>query len=136
MTIGPAPMMSTPFMSVRFGMCLYGSAMRLVLFHQANKTIEQVTNVVGAGAGFWMPLKTERRSVSAAETLQAAVEQRDMGNFHIVRQGCRIDGESVILAGNHHAAAFNILHRMISAMMAELHLHRACAAGEAQELVP
>src|SRR3954469_25974324 len=132
MMIGPAPMISTLFMSVRFGTGWYGLlAMLSALFHQSDETIEQIANVVRTGTRLGMPLEAERWSIGAGETLQAAVEQRDVRDFHVLGQSHCVDGESVILAGDHHAPRFNILYRMIRAMMAKLHFHRACAAGEA-----
>src|SRR4051794_32293465 len=116
MMIGPAPMISTLFMSVRFGTFGMASAMHPALFHQSDETIEQVTDVMRPGTGLGMPLEAERRPVGAAETLQAAIEQGDMRHFHVFGQGCGVDGEPVILAGDHHAPRFNVLHRMIRTM--------------------
>ena len=46
-----------------------------------------------------------------------------------------VDREAVVLAGDHHATAVEILHRMIRAVMAELHLERFCAARESEQLM-
>src|SRR3954467_10428142 len=109
--------------------------MHPALFHQSDETIEQVTDVVRAGTRLGMPLEAERRPIGAAKTLQAAIEQGDMSHLHVFGQGCSVYGESVILAGDHHAPGFNVLHRMICTMMAEFHLDRPRATGKAQQLV-
>ena len=43
-----------------------------------------------------------------------------------------LDGETVVLTRDHHAAAGEILHRVVRAVMTELHLHGAGATGESQ----
>ena len=82
-----------------------------------------------------MALEAERRAVGARKTLQRAVEQRHVRDAHVRRQGCTVNREAVILAGNHHAPGVEILHRMVGAVMAKLHLHRARAAREPEQLV-
>ena len=47
----------------------------------------------------------------------------------------RIDREAVVLAGDHHAAGGEVLHRMIGAVMAELHLHGLRTARQPQQLM-
>src|SRR5258706_11339485 len=127
MTIGPAPMMSTLLMSVRLG--------TLALVHQSCEAIEEITDVVRPRARFGMPLETERRPVGARETLQAAVEQRHVRRFQIRRKRVRIDGEAVVLAGNDDRSARQILHRVVGAVMPELHLHGLRTGGKAHKLV-
>src|SRR5260221_17342 len=127
MPIAPAPMMSTLLMSVRLG--------TLALVHQSCEAIEEITDVVRPRARFGMPLETERRPVGARETLQAAVEQRHVRRLQIRRKRVRIDGEAVVLAGNDDRSARQILHRVVGAVMPELHFHGLRAGGKAHELV-
>src|SRR5438874_1859560 len=127
MTIGPAPMMSTLLMSVRLG--------TPALLHHPCEAIEEISDVVRPGARFGMPLEAERRTVGASETLQAAVEERNMGGLEVRREGVRVDREAVVLAGDDHRPALQIFHRVVGAVMAELHLDGLRARGEPHELV-
>src|SRR5450759_5675598 len=86
-------------------------------------------------ACFGVALKAERRTVGARKALQRAIEQRHVSNAHIRRQGCTIDREAVILAGDHHAPSVEILHRMVGAVMAEFHLDGARTARKPEQLV-
>src|SRR6187549_1823101 len=51
------------------------------------------------------------------------------------RQIAFVDRKAMILAGDEDTAGLEILHRMIRAMVAELHLHGARATREAEQLV-
>src|SRR5262249_58624544 len=82
-----------------------------------------------------MALEAERWLVGACNTLQGAVKQRYMGNARCLRQRSGIDRETVVLAGDQHLSRVLVEHRMIRAVVAELHLERAAAAREAQQLM-
>src|SRR5262249_57068079 len=82
-----------------------------------------------------MPLKAKRRPIRARQSLEGTVEERHVGRSQVSRNGRRIDGEAVVLAGNDHAPGVEVLHRMVRAVMAELHLHGLRARGEPHELV-
>src|SRR5690348_3937050 len=127
MMIGPAPMIRTLLMSLRLGMAL--------LFDRFDETIEEVVDVVRTGARLGVSLETERRAIRQCETLQAAVEERHVSDACVRGKRRGIDGEAVILARDHDAARVQILHRMVRAMMAELHLHGLRAHRESQQLV-
>src|SRR5258706_14460332 len=114
MTIAPAPMISTLLMSVRLG--------TPALLHQLREAIEEIPNVVRSRARFGMPLEAERRPVGAGKALEAAVEERNMGRPQDRRERIRVDRKAVILAGDHHGSAFQVLHRVVCAVVAELHL--------------
>src|SRR4030065_2970177 len=124
MTMGPAPMMRMLLRSVRLGM----------VGHHLNKSVEQIAHVMSAGTGFRMPLKAERRRVSARDALQRAVEQRNVGAAQIGGQGRRIHRKTVILTGDRHPTAVEVLDRMVGAVVAELHLDGPGARGEGQQL--
>src|SRR6476661_7800845 len=127
MTIGPAPMIRMVLMSVRFGMS--------APLHRRNETIEEITYVVRSWAGFRMPLEAEGRRVGEREALVGAVEQRAVGDAHVAGKRRLVDREAVVLAGDQHAAAVDVDDRMVRAVVAELHLDRARAGGEAEDLV-
>src|SRR5689334_19705059 len=124
MTIGPAPMIRMLLMSVLFG-----------IFHQLREAIEQVTDVVRPRAGLGMPLKTECGPVGAGKPLEETFEERNMRRPQGRRYGRRVDREAMVLAGNHHLPRIEVLHRMVRAVMAELHLQRLRAGGETHDLV-
>ena len=104
--------------------------------YQCNKMLEQRRRVVRAGTGFRMSLEAERRLVSAMHALQAAIEQGLVRDAQSVRQARLVNREAVILAGDQHRAVFNVLHRMVGAVMAKLHFDGGGATGQAQQLVP
>src|SRR6185437_4289675 len=112
MTIGPAPMMSTVWMSLRLGMAALAarSSRRL---HQVDEAVEQVADVVRTGRRFRMALEAEGRLVDVGQPLQGAVEERHMGCSQGRRQGGGIDREAVVLAGDADPARVEILDRVI-----------------------
>src|SRR5450759_5545093 len=105
MMIGPAPMIRMLRMSVRFGirdrpprtrerprksgtkqyLCVLGGSCFFV-FHQLHEAVEQVTDVVRAGACLGMALEAERGPVGARHALQAALKQRYVGRPQSGRQ--------------------------------------------------
>src|SRR5579872_2683279 len=100
------------------------------------EALEQRLQVVRTGAGLRMTLEAESRPVLQRDSLQRAVEQRAMRGPDILRQRGLIDGEPVVLAGDEDPPGFQILHGMVRAVMAELHLHGASTHGQAQDLMP
>src|SRR5437660_4943303 len=127
MTMGPAPVMSTLLMSVRLGTA--------ALLHHLCEAVEEIPDVVRPGARLGMPLKAERRLVDACEALQGAVEERYVGGLEVRRERVRVDREAVILAGDDDRSSLQVLHRVVGAVMPELHLHGLGAGGEPHELV-
>ncbi|MCY1508168.1 hypothetical protein D9M68_424690 [compost metagenome] len=88
-----------------------------------------------AGAGLGVALEAEGVLVGTLDALQGAVEQRLVGGAQVARQGRLVDGEAVVLAGDHHHAAVEVLHRVVGAMVAMAHLHGLGAGGQAEQLV-
>src|SRR6266705_306479 len=127
MTIGPAPMMRTLSMSVRLG--------TLALFYHFREPVQQIADVVRSRARFGVPLETERGPVGARRALQAPVKKRDVGASQVRRERGRIDREAVVLAGDDDRAALQVLHRVVGAVMSELHLHGLGSGGEAHQLM-
>ena len=68
--------------------------------HIVNEFVEQITDVLRAGAGFGVALEAEYRFVGQFDTLQGVVEQGFVGNSCVGGQGVGIDGEAVVLAGD------------------------------------
>src|SRR4051812_15642373 len=108
MTIGPAPMIRMLLRSLRFG-----------IVHQLREAIEQITDVMRAGAGLGMTLETKRRPIHSAQALEGTVEQRNMRRPQILAQRGRVDCEAMVLAGDHYPSGIQVLHRMVGAMVAE-----------------
>src|SRR5579864_9846904 len=108
-------MTRTLLMSVRLG--------TLALLHYFREAVEQVADVVRTRARLRMPLEAEGRPVGPRQALETAVEERDVRRPQVLWKAAGIDGEAVVLAGDGDGAAVEILHRMIGAVMAELHLY-------------
>ena len=103
--------------------------------HIGNKFVEQIADVVWAGAGFGVALEGEGRAVGQFDALQRTVKQRTVGYAGVGGQGGGIDFKAVVLAGNHHAAAVQILHGVVGAVVAERHFAGLAAEREPQKLV-
>ena len=58
-----------------------------------------------------------------------------MGYPDVFRKSVFIDGESVVLAGNHNSAALQILNRMVGTVVTEFHLHGSGTGGKTEQLV-
>src|SRR6185436_4670045 len=134
MTMGPAPMISTLWMSVRLGMAFL--TMRALLPDHLHEAVEQVVHIMRTGARLRMALEAESRLVGAFEPLQAAVEQRNVRDPDVCWQRVCVHREAMVLAGDHHPPAVQVLHRMVGAVVAKLHLHRLCTARQSEQLVP
>src|SRR5690606_6714928 len=134
MTIGPAPMMRMLSRSVRLGICASGS-LSAGAFHHRDEPVEQVTDVARPRTRFRMALATERRLVPAGKALDRAVEQGAVGDAQAGRQAGGGNGETVVLAGDRHAAVALVTHRVVRSVVAELHLLGARATGEREDLV-
>ena len=77
--------------------------MRAPRGHQFGEAIKERRDIVRAGAGFGMALKTVRRLIGARDALQRAVEQGAMRRRHVGRQRGFVHREAVILAADHDA---------------------------------
>ena len=75
-----------------------------------------------AWARFWVPLKSERRCICAPNTLQGTVKQGLVAYHQVVGQGAFINRKPMVLTGDMHYLGRQILHRVIGAVVAKLHL--------------
>src|SRR5258706_12092500 len=152
MMMGPAPMMRMLWMSVRFGMragrgpsalghlAADGQARGAQLGlepsqHRLREGLEQRAHVVWPGAGLRVALEAEGHPIGARDALQAPVKERAVRRDQILRQARFVDRESVVLARDQDAPGGQLLHGVIGPMVPELHLHRAGAAGEREQLM-
>ena len=65
-----------------------------------------------------MPLEGEGRYVGAGDALIGAVKKRYVRYAQIARQGRRVDRKTMILTGDQHVAGFEVLDRVVRAMVA------------------
>ncbi len=101
-----------------------------LFFHQSDKVIEQWRHIVWPRTCLWMTLESECRFVAALNALQRAIEQRFVGSLKVRRQAVTIDRETVVLTGYQNLAVGQVLHRVVGAMMTQLHLDGAGTTGE------
>jgi hypothetical protein len=67
--------------------------------------------------------------------LQAPIEERFMGDTKSIGQTTLVGRKAVILAGNQHRTIVNVLYRMISTVVTELHFRGFCARGQRKQLM-
>src|SRR5579862_2953953 len=108
-------MMRIDLMSVRLGI-------RLLLLHHRYEAVEEIRHLARAGARLGMALEAVGRLVGELDALERSIEERSVRGAHVRGQRLLVDGEAVVLAGDEDAAAREILHRMVRAVVAELHL--------------
>src|SRR5262249_33157071 len=133
MTIGPAPMTRIDFMSVRFGMRQL--VLALLLFHQRDEAGEEIVTVLRTRRSLGMVLHAEHRPILHLEPAIGTVEQRDVSLLDIRRQAVAVHGEAVIHRGDLDLAGGEVLHRVVRAVMALMHLARGAAEREAKHLM-
>ena len=107
-------------MSVRLGML--AATLRRALPSRSSEAVEQIADVVRPGLASGWPWKQNAGRSVRAKPCSEPSNSETCVDAHVVGQRRRIDGEAVVLAGDHHAAGVEILHRMVRAVMAELHL--------------
>ena len=92
---------------------------RFFRVHLVDKSLEKRQQVMRAGTGLRMALKTESRPVGKCDALQAAIKQGAMRRFHVVRQARFVNRKAVILTTDYHLTGRDVLHRVIGAMDAK-----------------
>src|SRR5712691_7250761 len=98
--------------------------------------MEQVVRVVRARRRLRMVLHGERGPLAMAEPLARAVVQVDVRRLPAVGLGGRrVHGEPVVLRRDRDLRRREVLHWMVGAVVAELELVGAAAAGEPHDLV-
>src|SRR4051794_3313185 len=111
MMMGPAPMIRIEPRSARLGT---SGAPRL---HHLHELVEQIAEIVRTGARLRVSLEAECRAIGTRQSLQAAVEERDMGDAHVLRQRRAIHGKAMVLAGNDDLSGVLVEHRMVRAVV-------------------
>src|SRR6267142_7022203 len=113
---------------------LRGSALP-PLPHQPREPLEQIAAVARTGRGLGMVLHREHRLVLERDAAVRAVEQRHM-RLHRVRGRPRaVDRGAVIHGGDLDLAGGEVLHRMVGAVVALMHLAGGGADRDAEHLV-
>ena len=80
-------------------------------------------------------LDAEHRLSGQLQPRVGAVEQADVGFPHRLGQRGAVDGEAVVHRDDLDLAGGQVLHRMVRAVVALVHLHRLRPEGEGQHLV-
>src|SRR6516162_10425959 len=88
------------------------------------------------GARLRVSLEPKHRTLLEGKALERAIEERAVRGHHSLRQGALVHRKAVVLTGDEHAPGLELLHRMIRAVVTELHFHGACTGGESEDLVP
>src|SRR5215471_18236590 len=91
--------------------------------------------IARAGRGLRMILYGENRLVLECDATIGAVEQRHMCLLDILRQRLLVHREAVVHRSDFDLAGGEILHRVIGAMMALVHLHRPATDSDAKHLM-
>src|SRR6478735_890331 len=111
------------------------SNLTLGLPHHLDEAPEEIMTVARARRSFRMVLHREHRPVLQRDAAIRAIEQREVCLLNILWQRFLIHRETVVHRGNLDLARGQILHRMVRAVMALMHLHRLTADGDAEHLV-
>ncbi len=90
----------------------------------------------GSGARLGVTLEAEGRPIRARDALQGAVEQRAVRRTQRLRQRRLVDREAMVLAGYEYPARIEFRHRVIGAVMAELHFDCLRTARKSEQLMP
>src|SRR3546814_9500046 len=88
-----------------------------------------------AGRGLRVVLHGEHGPALDRDALVGAVEEGDVALDHTLGQRRGIDHEAVVLAGDLDLAGGEVLHRVVGATVAALHLGGLGAEGEREDLV-
>src|SRR5213595_2082193 len=104
--------------------------------HHLGKSLKQVRRVVRAGRRLRVILHAEEWQRFVAQAFERLVVQVHVGERDFARlERIRIDSETVVLRRDFHLLRFQIQHRMVPAVVAELQLVGAAAEREADDLV-
>src|SRR6266568_3625316 len=104
--------------------------------HHLGKPLKQVRRIVRAGRRLRVILDAEERQRLVPQALERLVVQVHVGERDCARlERIRIDRETVVLRRDFDLLRFQIQHRMVPAVMAELQLVGAAAEREADDLV-
>ena len=82
-----------------------------------------------------MVLDRKDGQITVAQTLDTAIEQRDMCHLKCIRQRRLINSKAMVLAGNLDLACGQILDRMIGAAMTASHFEGAGAKRFGNQLM-
>src|ERR1700737_4867679 len=94
MMMGPEPMISMRWRSLRLGMLFR-------LPHQLREVVEQIVRIVRSGCGFRMVLHAEYRLAAMAEALQRLIVQIDVSDLDLAQfERIRVHCEPVVLGGD------------------------------------
>src|SRR3972149_5602298 len=134
MTIGPEPIPIAVFTSSRLGLAPPPSR-GLRPLELRDEIPEDVLVVPGPGTALRMVLNGENRQLAMGHPFDRPIVQVHVGHLELVREGLRLDRESVILGRDVDPAGTEVLHRLVPPAVTELQLEGARPEGEGNELV-
>src|SRR5579859_4810951 len=102
----------------------------LLRAHQIGEAVEQIVRVARAGRGLGVILHREHRLAVELDAAIGAVEQRDVRLRRAFRQSRLVHGKAVVHRGDLDLAGGLVLHRVIGAVMALVHLFGLGADGQ------
>src|SRR5215470_7840787 len=91
--------------------------------HHLDEAREEIVTVTRAGRSLGMVLHREHRLVLERDAAIRTVEQREVRLLDILRKRFLVDREAVVHRGDLDLAGGEILHRMVRAVVALMHLH-------------
>ena len=104
------------------------AAASVQLIDQPHEVAEEIKRIMRPRRRLRMVLDSDHRLAAMAKALQRLIVQINVSKFHIIfAERIGIDCEAVILRGDLYAAGLQMLHRMITAAMAEFQFVRASA---------
>jgi hypothetical protein len=104
-------------------------------FNEFRKLVEKVSGIMRPGCSLGMILHTEDWEFLVPHSLDCAVVQVDVRDFHVGRERLGIDGEPVVLCRDRYFAAAQIFYRLVGAAVAEFQFECRSAKRESENLM-
>src|SRR5690349_9826996 len=106
-----------------------------LLRHHLGEASEEVTGVVWAGRRLGVVLDAERARVGHREPLDCAVVEVQVGDYGLALQARFVYRKAVVVRSDLDLARGEVLHRLVRATVAELHLVRLPSECESENLM-
>lgn len=106
-----------------------------MFFDSIGKLLEEVRGIVRTGGSFRVVLDAKDRERFVSETRNGIVVEVDVGDFQIIGEGIRIDGEAVVLGGDGDGFGLEVLDRVVCAAVTEFEFESFAAECAGDDLV-
>src|SRR6185437_7691549 len=108
----------------------------LPLLHHLHEILEQIMRIVWAGARFRVVLHAKQRQIPVPQAFERVVIQINVGEFNFtLRKRIGIHGKVMVVRGDFNLSGVQLLHWMISAVVAEFQLESLSAERNSCELM-